>query len=155
MEKLAWLVPALPLVAWAVLLLVGKRLPGGGAGVGILAVAVGWVISLTILFGVVGGAGAQHELDAQALLIGDGDEPGEPLFGLSGNRLVDFRQPFGADLGGPAGRERILYRVEHMQPGAKRLGHPPGEQYRAIECLIEATVYQDLAHALTVRHQAP
>ena len=30
MEKLAWLVPALPLVAWAVLLLLGKRLPGGG-----------------------------------------------------------------------------------------------------------------------------
>jgi NADH-quinone oxidoreductase subunit L len=59
-EKLAWLVPALPLVAWAVLLLVGKRLPGGGAAVGILAVAVGWVISLAILFGVIGGADAYH-----------------------------------------------------------------------------------------------
>lgn len=60
MEKLAWLVPALPLVAWAVLLLVGKRLPGGGAAVGILAVAIGWVISLAILFGVIGGADAYH-----------------------------------------------------------------------------------------------
>ena len=59
MEKLAWLVPALPLVAWAVLLL-GKRLPGGGAAVGILAVAIGWVISLAILFGVIGGADPYH-----------------------------------------------------------------------------------------------
>jgi NADH:ubiquinone oxidoreductase subunit 5 (subunit L)/multisubunit Na+/H+ antiporter MnhA subunit len=59
-EKLAWLVPALPLVAWAVLLLVGKRLPGGGAAVGILAVAIGWVISLAILFGIIGGADAYH-----------------------------------------------------------------------------------------------
>ncbi|HYJ73916.1 MAG TPA: proton-conducting transporter membrane subunit, partial [Actinomycetota bacterium] len=60
MEKLAWLVPALPLVAWAVLLLLGKRLPGGGAAVGILAVAIGWVISLAILFGVIGGADPYH-----------------------------------------------------------------------------------------------
>src|SRR5919109_4147386 len=56
MKELAWLVPALPLLAWAVILLVGKRLPDGGAPVGILAVAIGWVISLTILFGVIGGA---------------------------------------------------------------------------------------------------
>jgi NADH-quinone oxidoreductase subunit L len=55
MKELAWLVPALPLAAWAVILLVGKRLPDGGAPVGILAVAVGWVISLAILFGVIGG----------------------------------------------------------------------------------------------------
>ena len=60
MEKLAWLVPALPLVAWAVQLLLGRRLPGGGAAVGILAVAIGWVISLAILFGVIGGADAYH-----------------------------------------------------------------------------------------------
>jgi NADH-quinone oxidoreductase subunit L len=60
MKELAWLVPALPLAAWAVILLVGKRLPDGGAPVGILAVAVGWVISLTILFGVIGGADAYH-----------------------------------------------------------------------------------------------
>jgi NADH-quinone oxidoreductase subunit L len=60
MEELAWLVPALPLVAWAVILLVGKRLPDGGSPVGILAIAVGWVISLVILFGVIGGADAYH-----------------------------------------------------------------------------------------------
>jgi NADH-quinone oxidoreductase subunit L len=60
MKELAWLVPVLPLVAWAVILLVGKRLPDGGAPVGVLAVAAGWVISLTILFGVIGGAEAYH-----------------------------------------------------------------------------------------------
>jgi NADH-quinone oxidoreductase subunit L len=60
MEELAWLVPALPLVAWAVILLVGKRLPDGGSPVGILAIAVGWVISLTLLIGVIGGADAYH-----------------------------------------------------------------------------------------------
>jgi NADH-quinone oxidoreductase subunit L len=60
MKELAWLVPALPLAAWAVILLVGKRLPDGGAPVGILAVAIGCVISLTILFGVIGGADPYH-----------------------------------------------------------------------------------------------
>ena len=38
MKELAWLVPVLPLVAWAVILLVGKRLPDGGAPLGILAI---------------------------------------------------------------------------------------------------------------------
>jgi NADH-quinone oxidoreductase subunit L len=60
MKELAWLVPALPLVAWAVILLVGKRLPDGGSPVGILAIAVGWVISLVLLLGVIGGADAYH-----------------------------------------------------------------------------------------------
>jgi NADH-quinone oxidoreductase subunit L len=60
MKELAWLVPALPLAAWAVILLVGRRLPDGGAPVGILAVAAGCVISLTILFGVIGGADPYH-----------------------------------------------------------------------------------------------
>jgi NADH-quinone oxidoreductase subunit L len=60
MKELAWLVPALPLAAWAVILLVGKRLPDGGAPVGILAVAIGCVISVTILFGVIGGADPYH-----------------------------------------------------------------------------------------------
>src|SRR6266571_2672741 len=60
MERLAWLVPALTLVAWAVILLVGKRLPGRGAPVGILAVGAGWVVSIGILARVVGGAGPYH-----------------------------------------------------------------------------------------------
>ncbi|HSO52844.1 MAG TPA: hypothetical protein VL330_08870, partial [Actinomycetes bacterium] len=89
MEKLAWLVPALPLVAWAVLLLVGKRLPGGGAAVGILAVAVGWVISLAILFGVIGGADAYH-ISTEWAPIGAGfDIPlGMTVDGLTAVMLV-------------------------------------------------------------------
>jgi NADH-quinone oxidoreductase subunit L len=55
MVKLAWLIPALPLLAWAVILLVGKRTPGKGAPIGIAAVAVGWVLSVGILAGVIGG----------------------------------------------------------------------------------------------------
>src|SRR5215218_4956285 len=60
MKELAWLVPVLPLVAWAVILLVGKRLPDGGAPLGILAIFVGWVISLATLFAVIGGASPYH-----------------------------------------------------------------------------------------------
>src|SRR6266536_3555156 len=60
MVKLAWLVPALPLAAWAVILLVGKRTPGKGAPIGILAVAVGWVLSIGILASVIGGSQPYH-----------------------------------------------------------------------------------------------
>jgi len=49
LEKLAWLIPALTLVSWAVILLLGKRLPGKGAPVGILAVGIGWVMSIGLL----------------------------------------------------------------------------------------------------------
>jgi NADH-quinone oxidoreductase subunit L len=55
MVKLAWLIPALPLAAWAVILLVGKRTPGKGAPIGIAAVGIGWVLSIGILAGVIGG----------------------------------------------------------------------------------------------------
>ncbi len=55
MVKLAWLIPALPLAAWAVILLVGKRTPGKGAPIGIVAVGIGWVLSIGILAGVIGG----------------------------------------------------------------------------------------------------
>jgi NADH-quinone oxidoreductase subunit L len=88
-EKLAWLVPALPLVAWAVLLLVGRRLPGGGAAVGILAVAIGWVISLAILFGVIGGAGAYHVSHEWAPIGAGFDIPlGMTVDGLTAVMLV-------------------------------------------------------------------
>jgi NADH-quinone oxidoreductase subunit L len=60
MVKLAWLIPALPLLAWAVILLVGKRTPGKGAPIGIVAVAVGWVLSIGILAGVIGGNAPYH-----------------------------------------------------------------------------------------------
>jgi NADH-quinone oxidoreductase subunit L len=60
MERLAWLVPALTLAAWALILLVGRRLPGKGAPFGILAVGAGWLLSLGILGRVIGGAEPYH-----------------------------------------------------------------------------------------------
>jgi NADH-quinone oxidoreductase subunit L len=60
MERLAWLVPALTLTAWALILLVGRRLPGKGAPFGILAVGAGWLLSLGILGRVIGGAEPYH-----------------------------------------------------------------------------------------------
>jgi NADH-quinone oxidoreductase subunit L len=60
MERLAWLVPALTLAAWALILLVGRRPPGKGAPFGILAVGAGWLLSLGILGGVIGGAEPYH-----------------------------------------------------------------------------------------------
>jgi NADH-quinone oxidoreductase subunit L len=60
MERLAWLVPALTLAAWALILLLGKRLPGKGAPFGILAVGAGWLLSLGILGRVIGGAKPYH-----------------------------------------------------------------------------------------------
>jgi NADH-quinone oxidoreductase subunit L len=74
MKELAWLVPALPLAAWAVILLVGKRLPDGGAPVGVLAVAVGWVISLAILFGVIGGDRDAYHVAVEWAAFGEGLE---------------------------------------------------------------------------------
>ncbi|HEU4900936.1 MAG TPA: hypothetical protein VFX88_25700, partial [Actinomycetota bacterium] len=89
MEKLAWLVPALPLVAWAVQLLLGRRLPGGGAGIGILAVAVGWVVSLAILAGVIGGADAYHVSTEWAPIGAGFDIPlGMTVDGLAAVMLV-------------------------------------------------------------------
>jgi NADH-quinone oxidoreductase subunit L len=46
--ELAWIIPALTLAAWAVILLLGKRLPNGGSFVGILAIGAGFVLSLAI-----------------------------------------------------------------------------------------------------------
>ncbi len=60
MERYAWLVPALTMASWAVILLAGKRLPGKGAPVGILAVAAGWAISIVLLAGAIGGRAAYH-----------------------------------------------------------------------------------------------
>ena len=60
MVKLAWLVPVLPLVAWAVILLVGKRTPGKGAPISILAVAVGWVLSIILFADAIRGAAPYH-----------------------------------------------------------------------------------------------
>jgi hypothetical protein len=41
-----WLVPLLPFVAFFAILFFGKRMKDGGHTVGILAVGIGWVVSL-------------------------------------------------------------------------------------------------------------
>jgi NADH-quinone oxidoreductase subunit L len=71
MEKLAWLVPALPLAAWAVILLLGKRLPGRGAPVGIVAVGAGWLLSIAILARAIGGGAPYHAATEWAPFSGD------------------------------------------------------------------------------------
>ena len=50
----AWIIPAVPVVSFLLILLFGKRLPRGGAEVGIAAVALSFVLSivaLTVVFG--------------------------------------------------------------------------------------------------------
>jgi NADH-quinone oxidoreductase subunit L len=71
MVTLAWLVPALPMLAWAVILLLGKRTPGKGAPIGILAIAVSWVLSIVLLTRVVGGSEAFHVSTTWAPLSAD------------------------------------------------------------------------------------
>ena len=48
MIELAWLVPVLPLVSAALIAVVGKRLPRGGAEIGILAMLASLVLSVSI-----------------------------------------------------------------------------------------------------------
>jgi NADH-quinone oxidoreductase subunit L len=55
MIEQAWLIPIIPLVAFFVILFFGKRTPGRGADIGIVATAASFVISLVIFFEVLGG----------------------------------------------------------------------------------------------------
>jgi NADH-quinone oxidoreductase subunit L len=71
MVILAWLIPALPMLAWAVILLAGKRTPGKGAPIGILAIGTGWVLSIVILARVVGGGESFHASTTWAPLSAD------------------------------------------------------------------------------------
>ncbi len=60
----AWLIPVLPAVAFAIILLVGKRLPGKGAEIGITAILASLVLSLLAAaqwIQRVNDAGAGHE----------------------------------------------------------------------------------------------
>jgi len=52
----AWLIPILPLVAWLAVVFVGKRLPGRGAELSILATGASFVLSMFVFFDVTGGA---------------------------------------------------------------------------------------------------
>jgi NADH-quinone oxidoreductase subunit L len=68
MIRYAWLVPSLPAIAFFLILFVGKRTPGRGAPIGIVAVGASFVMSIAILFHFVQGGdpvGASvHYLDA-------------------------------------------------------------------------------------------
>ncbi|HXF56425.1 MAG TPA: NADH-quinone oxidoreductase subunit L [Actinomycetota bacterium] len=55
MIRFAWLVPALPLVAFFLIVFFGKRTPGKGAPIGIAAVFAAFVLSLLVLSHVAGG----------------------------------------------------------------------------------------------------
>ncbi len=51
----AWVVAAIPAVAVPLIVFVGKRMPGHGAGIGIVAVAVSFVLSIIIAIPFIGG----------------------------------------------------------------------------------------------------
>src|SRR5690606_16994352 len=56
MVDLAWVIMVLPLVAWFVISVWGKNLPRGGDRIGIGAMALSLLLSLGVLFDVMGGA---------------------------------------------------------------------------------------------------
>jgi NADH-quinone oxidoreductase subunit L len=56
MTDAAWLIPVIPFASFLIILFVGKRTPGRGAPIGILAVAASFVMSLVVFFDFVGGA---------------------------------------------------------------------------------------------------
>jgi NADH-quinone oxidoreductase subunit L len=53
--RYAWLIPSLPAAAFFVIFLLGNRLPGRGAPIGILAVSVSLVMSIVVLAQIAGG----------------------------------------------------------------------------------------------------
>ncbi|MDP8977336.1 MAG: NADH-quinone oxidoreductase subunit L [Actinomycetota bacterium] len=73
MAEAAWLIPALPAVSAAAIFAVGRRLPKQGAEIGILGLAVAFLLSLAVavqVFGVnVGAAAAHGEGHAAAFLV--------------------------------------------------------------------------------------
>jgi NADH-quinone oxidoreductase subunit L len=55
MIEAAWLIPVIPLAAFFLIVFLGKRTPGRGADIGILATGASFVISLVVFFQVLGG----------------------------------------------------------------------------------------------------
>jgi NADH-quinone oxidoreductase subunit L len=53
----SWLIPVLPLAAFFVIVLFGKRTPGRGAPIAILATGASLIVSLIVFFQILGGAG--------------------------------------------------------------------------------------------------
>jgi len=59
--KLTWLIPVLPLVAFVIILITGKRGPGQGAYVGIAGIAASFVLSVLIAGQTIMAAAAGHD----------------------------------------------------------------------------------------------
>jgi NADH-quinone oxidoreductase subunit L len=79
----SWLIPALPAVAFFVIFLLGSRLPGRGAPVGIVAVAASLGISIVVLGQIAAGHGP-YEASIQWLSVGGFKlEFGEYIDGLT------------------------------------------------------------------------
>jgi NADH-quinone oxidoreductase subunit L len=55
MVEQAWLIPVIPLAAFFLIVFLGRRAPGRGADIGILATGASFVISLAVFFEVLGG----------------------------------------------------------------------------------------------------
>jgi NADH-quinone oxidoreductase subunit L len=89
LSRFAWLIPSLPAVAFFVILLFGKRLPGQGAPVGIGAVAVSFVMSLLVLGHFVSGG---HEVERSVFFFDGGSffkvEIGTFVDGLTAVMLI-------------------------------------------------------------------
>lgn len=62
MAELAWLIPALPLLAWLFITLAGQRMKGDGDRVGIAAIGISFVLSIAVLFDVIGGSTAALDI---------------------------------------------------------------------------------------------
>jgi NADH-quinone oxidoreductase subunit L len=62
MVGVAWLIPVIPFVAFFLIMFFGKRTPGRGADIGILATGASFVISLLVFFEVLGGAHVERSL---------------------------------------------------------------------------------------------
>ena len=50
----AWIIPAIPALSFLLILFFGKRLPRGGSEIGIAAVAICFVLALTVAAGWIG-----------------------------------------------------------------------------------------------------
>lgn len=58
MANLAWLIPLFPIASWLFISLLGRKVKGDGDRVGIAAIAISLVLSVLVLFDVIGGASA-------------------------------------------------------------------------------------------------
>ena len=88
MMAYAWLIPAIPLIAFFLILFFGKRTPGQGAPIGIAAVAASFVISAIILAQVSSGHGPVERSLAYFTIGSFHVEVGEYVDGLAAVMFV-------------------------------------------------------------------